>query len=89
MSSHERRLKSVYLNNKFLVDLLNARDGAVITSEKMPEDVKVHMVFPDSRTGCFHVIISSESFPVVPEGNEIPIAKSEFFVKKPEIKEAS
>lgn len=89
MSSHERRLKNVYLNEKFLVDLLNARDGAVITSEKMPKDVRVHTVFPSPMTGCFHVIISSSLFPVVPEGNEIPLVNSEFFVKKPEIKEAS
>lgn len=66
----KKRLKRVPIDAHCIADLF-AGDLTIVTG--FPDDVTIDRVYEEPATQQYFFILSSEKFPVVEEGQEIPI----------------
>ena len=78
--SKDRRLRIGLISPRELVGLLNWQGGSHVSvplmPEKLPADVTVENVFYDWSRQDFAIVLHSESFPVVEDGDMLPLLET-------------
>lgn len=65
------RLQILWISIERFEELLFGERPIVIKNQ-LPEDIRIRRVFWDDMRGCFGLVLCSQKFPELDEGNEIP-----------------
>lgn len=71
----DRRFKIFYINEDILEAFLNWKHVECIklpVFQQLPEDATLHCLYYDHIHQAFGIIVYSETFDIIPEGNELP-----------------
>lgn len=74
----QRRMKMFYVDLSFIETLLNWRQVDYLhlpNFEQFPKDVTFHQVHFDPLRQAFGILIHSEEFEVIPDGDMFPVIK--------------
>ncbi len=73
------RVKRLLVSPEFIVDMSKNGGVHVETTNGLPEDAKYVSQYFDPERACISIVIKSESFPEIAQGDIIPVIENPAF----------